>query len=147
MKKTYQAILHGRSRAKEGVVDEPIGRATSDRKKMGIRYDEKGREAITNYKILAECDNFLFAEFSPVTGRTHQIRVHAQFLKNPVVGDKVYGLKKYPFQNFVERHLLHARRMSFIHPFTGKKIRLEAPHYPDFLNFLDRVFEITEEPK
>ncbi|MBF0274249.1 MAG: RluA family pseudouridine synthase [Nitrospinae bacterium] len=141
MRKVYQGIVYGKLKEKKGVVNEPIGRSLSDRTKMAVRYDNS-REAITAYQVLQESENhdFSLIEFYPKTGRTHQIRIHAKFLNCPIAGDKKYLKGKYPFQSTISRHLLHARSLSFIHPFTQKELSFTANHFDDFLHLQEKIF-------
>jgi len=146
IKKVYQGVQQGILKEKSGTVSEPLGRSLSNRTKMAIRYD-KGREAETAYKVLQESERYRlsFTEFYPKTGRTHQIRVHAKFLNCPILGDKKYSSGKHPFHSLVTRHLLHAYKMSFIHPVTKKEIQVTAPHFEEFSCFLKKIFGIPPE--
>ncbi len=139
--KTYQAVCVGVFKQKEDVIIVPVGRSETDRKKMSVKY-QQGRDAETSYKVIAETDRVSFVEFYPRTGRTHQIRVHARHIAHSVLGDEVYGLKRQVYASQVKRHLLHARKLEFTHPFSGEKMEFIAPHFPDFHDFLKKVFHI-----
>jgi 23S rRNA pseudouridine1911/1915/1917 synthase len=84
-----------------------------------------GREAITEYNVISRFDQNCFVKFRILTGRTHQIRVHAKYLNHPVVGDKAYGFKKQKFD--LDGQLLHAYRLSVTHPSTGERMTFTAP--------------------
>ncbi|MDX8431207.1 MAG: RluA family pseudouridine synthase [Candidatus Algichlamydia australiensis] len=122
MQKEYLAICVGNPGA--GVIDKPIGRHHLRRKEMAIT--EKGKEAITEFETLSFEEPFSLVRLKPKTGRTHQIRVHLQSLGTPVFGDRTYGFEKMNTKHEAPRMMLHAHRLTFIHPFTGEKISLEA---------------------
>jgi 23S rRNA pseudouridine1911/1915/1917 synthase len=99
--------------------------------------DESGREARTSYRVLERLRAATFVEATLHTGRTHQIRVHFQFLGYPLVGDPTYGNRQNSrltelIGYTAPRHMLHAFHLSFIHPRTGKRLSSEAPQPPDF---------------
>ena len=126
-KRIYLALLEGNLKSDSGVVDQPIGRSKSDRKKMDIVSD--GRNAVTHYTVLERFDGYTLTQFELKTGRTHQIRVHAKYLGHPVVGDKTYGYAKCRFK--LNGQLLHAHTLSFTHPTTGKNMTftVDCPDY------------------
>lgn len=125
--KTYVAAVEGRLRKPSGVVEATIGRHHVHRQKMAIVSEAKGREAITEYRMLGMLDGISLVECKPRTGRTHQIRVHLKHLGCPVLGDAVYGQR-----GEYSRHLLHAWKLAFQHPKTGVPIAAEAPIPADF---------------
>lgn len=127
-KKEYLALVHGHVSPREALVDAPIGRDPKDRKKMAVR--PGGREAQTAWKVLEYLGEYTFLSLRPVTGRTHQIRVHLAFQNYPVVGDPVYSKGKNPFN--LKGQFLHAFRLAFAHPITGAALSFEAP-LPDEL--------------
>ncbi len=141
VKKTYHAVCLGVFKEKTGTIYEPIGRSETDRTKMSVKHIE-GREAETSYEVLAETDRVSFVAFSPRTGRTHQIRVHARYIAHSILGDSTYGLKRQLYASQVKRQLLHARMLRFAHPFTGEQMQFVAPHFPDFKGFLKKVFHL-----
>lgn len=122
MKKEYLAICIGNPG--NGTVNQPIGRHSVRRKEMTI--SEKGKHAVTHYETLEYNDCLSLVRLFPETGRTHQIRVHLQFLGTPVFGDPLYGFEKMNRKQDASRMMLHAHRLSFIHPFTKKEISLQA---------------------
>lgn len=125
--KKYIALVKGNVPDDEATIDLPIARSTKDRKKMAV--DEKGKNAVTYFKVLKRYDRYTLLELKIATGRTHQIRVHMSYIGHPVVGDEVYSNGKNEFE--VKGQMLHAWKLEFIHPITGKKINLEAP-VPDY---------------
>jgi len=135
IEKEYQAVVVGNPGEK--VIDEPIGRHPLKRKEMTIL--EKGRHATTIIETLKFSKGFSLVKAKPITGRTHQIRVHLKSINTPVIGDTLYGPVKLSRKLKVERHLLHAYRLSFPHPTNGKKITIEAPLPEDFKSFLKNI--------
>ena len=122
--RTYEAVAVGGLKEDSGTVDAPIGRHPVDRKKMAI--DRKnGREAVTHWSVLARYPGYAHVECRLETGRTHQIRVHLASIGHPLLGDTVYGAKK-PVPGLAGQ-CLHARRLRFVHPSTGKTVELECP--------------------
>jgi 23S rRNA pseudouridine1911/1915/1917 synthase len=130
IEKYYAVLVHGKLSHKEGKIEKPIGRHPRDRKKMSVFAG--GRYALTLYRVLEEFSQCSFLECKLETGRTHQIRVHLASMGNPVVGDSVYGKS-----DGVERQMLHAWKMKFKHPLTGKLLSFEAPLPKDFLDILE----------
>lgn len=121
IKRKYIVLVKGLVQRDEGIIDAPIGRSPTNRQKMAVIFD-KGREAITNYKVLKRFTNFTMLEVILQTGRTHQVRVHMAYIGHPVLGDKAYGRKdNYP------RQLLHAVSLGFIHPTTQKYMEFFTP--------------------
>lgn len=127
IKKTYIAIVSGKPRHRKGTITLSIGRHPVQRMKMTERRPPAGREAVTDYEVLASTEKQSLVACFPHTGRMHQIRVHLQHLGHPIVGDLLYG--KRDSQN---RHLLHAWKIEFVHPKTGVLIQCEAPLPKDF---------------
>ena len=134
-KRTYVALLEGVLKKDCGTIHTFIDRDKKDRTKMCVSLD--GREAITDYKVLKRFKEHTLCEFSLQTGRTHQIRVHAKYLGHPVVGDPEYGYKNQKFR--LNGQLLHAKKLSFIHPSTGERVEFSAeiPNY--FQNVLNKL--------
>ena len=122
MEKHYRAIVFGRMKEPEGVIEKPIGRSKTDRKKMAV--DENGRWAKTEWKVLKEYPDRTLLDVHIITGRTHQIRVHMASIGHPVLGDPLYGHKRMPD---APRLMLHAYSLEFTHPATGERMRFTAP--------------------
>ena len=125
VEKVYLALVDGAPPTPMGRVEAAIGRDPSHRKKMAILPPGKGREAISEYKTLESFKSHTLLEFHPLTGRTHQIRLHCAFLECPIVGDKVYGRKSQSVQ--LDRHFLHAARLKITLPGEKKPRQFEAP--------------------
>ena len=133
-RRIYTALLEGVVKEDSGVIDKPIGRSKNDRKKMTIDYS--GRSAITHYTVLERFDKYTLVKFELKTGRTHQIRVHAQYMGHPVVGDKTYGYKNQRFS--LDGQLLHASEIEFLHPSNEQLMHFTVP-LPDYF---DKVINI-----
>jgi 23S rRNA pseudouridine1911/1915/1917 synthase len=127
VRKIYLAICAGILKKKKGTINVPLGRHPVHRQKMGIRVRD-GREAVTDWLVLAALPCGTLVRCTLHTGRTHQIRVHMKHLGHPVVGDEVYG-KRAGFA----RQLLHAWKLGFSHPRTGIPLDFTSPIPPDFL--------------
>lgn len=135
--RVYHAICYGVIKEDEGDVDAPIGRSTSDRKKMAV-VKTGGKEAFTHYRVLKrfEEDGFTYIECKLKTGRTHQIRVHMAHIGHPLLGDEVYGGgRKSKFK--LQGQCLHAKTLGFVHPRTGEYIETDAPLPEYFAHLLD----------
>ncbi len=137
-KRIYVALLEGNLKQDKGTINTFIGRDKNNRTKMAVCDD--GKLAITDYSVIKRYEGYTLCEFSLKTGRTHQIRVHAKYLGHPVVGDKEYGYKNQKFN--LEGQLLHARKLSFIHPTTNKKVTFEASIPDYFEKVLKKLKEI-----
>lgn len=122
VRKTYIALVEGTPRVKDGIIDAPIARHPVHRKKMAIAAPAKGRDAVTEYHVISAGKKLSLVECRPKTGRTHQIRVHLKHLGHPVVGDPLYGKR-----GDHTRHMLHAWKLAFTHPVSGKALEFEAP--------------------
>lgn len=132
--KTYLALVRGHLKEESGVIDQAIG-ILSGSTKRSVRSEKMLKPAVTAYKVLErlmrsdDSEKSTLAEFSPLTGRTHQIRVHAAYLGHPVWGDKIYGPKNQPA--WVTRLMLHSHTLEFeVRP--GKRMKLEAAPEPEF---------------
>ena len=134
VKRIYQALVWGVPEGPEGIIDAPIGRSSKNRKKMGIV--SKGKNAITAYQVKESwfSSNVSLLELQLETGRTHQIRVHLSSIGNPVVGDDVYGTNRKNLT--LRRPFLHASKLSFEHPRTGKACEFESPLPEDLKSVL-----------
>jgi 23S rRNA pseudouridine1911/1915/1917 synthase len=138
--RTYLALLEGKLKDDSGNITTYIGRSPTDRVKMAVVPPDKGKIAITDYTVVKRYIGYTLCRFDLHTGRTHQIRVHAKYLGHPIVGDEVYGIKKQKFN--LNGQLLHAWRLSLIHPTTGKEMTFEAP-LPDY--FKEVLSKLKEE--
>lgn len=126
----YVALVHGRIKENAGVIKAPIGRSPKDRKKQAVVAN--GRPAITHFKVLERFADYTLVSCRLETGRTHQIRVHMQYIGHPLVGDPLYGPKKTIHGN---GQFLHAQELGFEHPRTHELMIFSAP--------LPEVFEKT----
>ena len=134
IRKTYLAILKGKLNKSEGKVVTQIGRDKNDRKKMTVIDDiTKGKNAITNYRVISQNNLFTLVKVNIETGRTHQIRVHMRYLGYPILGDSVYGRK-----DNEKRQMLHAYKLEFIHPVTGRQMEFIGEIPEDFQKALKK---------
>ena len=134
LKKTFRkyiALVWGVITSDSGEVDAPIGRSKNDRKKMAVRAD--GKEAITHFNVLKRFDKATLIELRLETGRTHQIRVHMDYIGHPVVNDPVYGNRKL-FDD--SGQCLHAKELGFVHPRTGEYMQFDSELPECFTNIL-----------
>lgn len=136
VKKTYLAVLHGAPRPASGMLETTIGRKPWDARRMAVDVPG-GRRAVTRWNTLERQGSLAMVEFEIETGRTHQIRVHAAHLGHPVVGDPLYGDREKDRRLAVRpgRQLLHAVRLEFPHPVTGKQVSFAA-RPPDDLIYI-----------
>jgi 23S rRNA pseudouridine1911/1915/1917 synthase len=144
VEKIYNAIVCGEITRASGEIRAAIARHPSHRKRMAVREDDSGRAAHTKWRVLEGLSGATFVETRILTGRTHQIRVHFQFLGHPVVGDKTYGAhqnKRLADKSGFEapRVMLHARQLAFAHPRTEKRMNFEAPLPEDFQEALEAL--------
>ena len=138
VKKIYHALVCGEPARESGEIRAAIARHPTHRKRMAVRDDSDGRAAHTSYKILERLYAATLMEAQIHTGRTHQVRVHFQFIGHPLVGDDTYGARQNArvkeLTNYAApRVMLHAKHLSFIHPRTQKPVSFEAPLPADFL--------------
>lgn len=134
--KVYLALVWGTMPEKTGKFSWPVGRHVKYGSRMSIR-TKKPREAETRFKVLRCVEKYSLLEIKPLTGRTHQIRVHLSASGHPVVGDPRYGRRKSKKKS--PRLFLHAHRLSFSHPATGKRMEFCSPLAPDLAAFLESV--------
>ncbi|HIS91167.1 MAG TPA: RluA family pseudouridine synthase [Candidatus Faecisoma merdavium] len=132
----YIALVWGVINNDTGTIDAPIGRDINDRKKMSITAD--GKEAITHFKVLERYKTATLIELKLETGRTHQIRVHMNYINHPVVNDPVYGKRKL-IDNTGQ--CLHAKELGFIHPKTKKYMEFNVELPECFINILNKFKE------
>ncbi|MBI5505659.1 MAG: RluA family pseudouridine synthase [Deltaproteobacteria bacterium] len=135
VKKVYWAVVLGKV-AGEGRIDAPIGRHPSDRKRMSTR-GRPARSAVTDVRPLESFGGATLIEARPLTGRTHQIRVHLAARGWPILGDSVYGGTRAPAM--IGRQALHAASIEFAHPDTGRRLTVSAPLPSDFEALLARL--------
>ena len=133
VRKTYLGLVWGKLAQKEGRIAWAIGRSTKDGQRFTVR-GRKPREALTLYKVLKEYKDFSLLEIRPVTGRTHQIRVHFAASGHPLAGDPRYGHRR-PKAS-IPRLFLHAHKLAFVHPATGEKVEFIAPLPPELEDIL-----------
>ena len=147
VQKRYLALVTGKPRAQEGIIDLPIGRHPSDRKKMSV-VSGRPRDALTLWQIKERLGACTLLNVELKTGRTHQIRVHCKAMGHPIVGDPVYGgraQRRLPSNNQpaaprwlaeIKRQMLHARQLGFIHPTSGEPLTFKAPVADDMSKIL-----------
>lgn len=130
----YEAVATGYFKEPAGTIDAPIGRHKTDRKKMCVT-TENSRNAVTHYSVIKQYGGFAYVRLRLETGRTHQIRVHLSYIGHAVLGDDVYGK---PYRD-IDGQCLHARKIGFIHPTTGKYMEFtsELPDY--FRKVLNKI--------
>lgn len=137
VEKTYLALVEGKPPTPSGRVEAYIGRDPKHRKQMAIVSEKKGRESISEYQTLESYKSHTLLEFHPLTGRTHQIRLHCAFLKCPIVGDEVYGRKSQSLK--LDRHFLHAYKLKIILPGDAAPRTFEAPLPDDLEQVLNQL--------
>jgi len=139
VKKTYLALVYGDMKKDEGTINEPLGRNPVNRKKISVIRSSalKRRDAVTSYRVLKRYKGYTLVELDLKTGRTHQIRVHMSYIGHPIVGDNVYSRRTDEFG--VKGQLLHASKLEFDHPVTGKHLEFKAELPEDFAKVQDRV--------
>ncbi|MBI4115446.1 MAG: RluA family pseudouridine synthase [Candidatus Omnitrophica bacterium] len=126
--RTYDAIVRGVVQHDEGEINEPVGRAFLNRKRVIVR-PSGGKPASTYYQVKKRFAQATWLRAKPKTGRTHQIRVHLAHLGHPVLGDSLYGIKAMG----INRQALHASELGFTHPRTKERMQFEAPLPEDLL--------------
>ena len=154
VRKHYQALVYGIPSAECGSIDRPIGRHPVARKKMSIN-SRTPRPALTHWWVMEAFLGACLLGLDIRTGRTHQIRVHCQSIGHPVIGDMTYGqrgeakrLAQISYEmghaaKAINRQMLHAWRLSFVHPVTTHTMRVEAPLHADMAELIDQFREIS----
>ena len=137
VKKTYLALVDGHPPTAIGRIETAIGRSTKYRNQMAVVQAEKGRSAVTEYSVLENFTKHSLIEVHPVTGRTHQIRLHLEFIGCPVVGDRFYGRKRPTLP--LERHFLHAFKLEISLPDGDVARNFEAPLPKDLVHLLEKL--------
>lgn len=125
VQKHYLALVDGQPKTPAGRIDAPIGRDPKNRKRMAIVQSEKGREAISEYHTVEQFEEHTLLDVKILTGRTHQIRVHMEFMQTPIAADPTYGLRKISIP--LDRQFLHAWQLSLILPGESEPRTFEAP--------------------
>jgi 23S rRNA pseudouridine1911/1915/1917 synthase len=148
VEKTYIALLHGKVKGESGRIDLPVARDLRNRSRMTARRRE-GREARTDWRVLLRFGGFTLVQAGLHTGRTHQIRVHFSAFACPVVGDTLYGAPSRERVGAVllpplGRNFLHAARVAFLHPRTGKRLEIRALLPPELARFAEELARASE---
>lgn len=142
VKKTYRTLVEGKFEEEKGKIDLPIGRSRLDRKKMSVSIDN-GRKSVTHFMVAKEFKTkATLLEVYPLTGRTHQIRVHLSYIGHPIIADEIYGSRysaKIAKKIGLKRQFLHAHRLEFTHPMTGRKMKFEDQLPKDLLEPLTNL--------
>ena len=131
--KGYLVLVNGKISPEQGIIEAPIGRDPHSRRRMAIV--EAGKEASTQYQVWKYLDNYTLVEVTPLTGRTHQIRIHLSAIGYPVVGDPIYGIKS-PYLN---RQFIHAYRLGFCLPSTKQYQEFTSPLPVDLEQALEHL--------
>lgn len=137
VEKTYLTLVDGKPPTPTGRVEAPIGRDVRQRKRMAIVSHQKGREAISEYLTLEVFPKHIYLQVHPVTGRTHQIRLHMAFMGCPVVGDTTYGRRRATIP--IKRQFLHAARLTILLPGEQDARTFEAPLPQDLASVLEEL--------
>lgn len=135
VERIYIALVEGVIRHETGTIDAPIGRDTNNRQKMAVT-DINSKDALTHFKVLKRFSDNTLIECKLETGRTHQIRVHMNYIGYPIVGDPLYGKKKNK-DSFGQ--LLHSKSIRFTHPRTNKEIHIESELPKEFNDYLENL--------
>jgi 23S rRNA pseudouridine1911/1915/1917 synthase len=146
IERKYIAIVSGIPAPPAGTVRTQIGRSTTNRKKMAVLPDSKGRHAVTHYRMAQAFAKTAMVECTLETGRTHQVRVHMAHIGHPLIGDSVYSNRQNhyrigPNQAKFDRQALHAASLGFIHPITGGTLRFECG-IPEDMQLLLRQLQL-----
>lgn len=131
--KKYRVLVKGHLSPAEGVIEAPVGRDPRHRQQMAVVPESRGRESVTEYTVLEYIGDFSLLEVRPVSGRTHQIRVHFKAIGYPVAGDRVYGVKAPP----LKRQFVHAAVLGLVLPSTGEYAEFTAPLPEDLQQALE----------
>ncbi len=131
--KRYLVLVKGRLSPEQGIIEAPIGRDPHHRRRMAVV--ESGKQAVTQYQVQRYLDSYTLVEVSPLTGRTHQIRIHLSAIGYPVVGDPTYGIKL----AHLDRQFVHAYRLGFRLPSTNQYQEFTSPLPADLEQALDHL--------
>jgi len=154
VRKEYFALVYGTMAKSEGEISSLLGRHPVDRKKITV-LQNKGREALSRWRVEMEWGRVSLLRVRIETGRTHQIRVHLSHIGHPVVGDETYGggrrrarnVESVPVRNLLlaaQRQMLHAIRLEFSHPVTGAPVSVTAPLPEDFNNLIEKLDSMSQ---
>ncbi|MDY0340501.1 MAG: RluA family pseudouridine synthase, partial [Coriobacteriia bacterium] len=130
VERRYVTLVHGYIAPDSGIIDAPLARHPKDRMRMAVSDRSDAKQCVTTFRVLERFmagthdDGYTLVECKLYTGRTHQIRVHMQYIKHPVVGDSMYGRNRTKADLGLDRQFLHAYRIGFDHPVTGERIDL-----------------------
>ena len=141
IERAYLALVAGNPMPPSGTVTGSIGRSNTNRKKMALVSEGRGKHAVTHFATLERFQGAALVECRLETGRTHQVRVHMTSLGHPLLGDPAYGrtppkLKPLLAEHKFERQALHAKVLGFVHPVTGEQLRFESPLPADMAGLL-----------
>ncbi len=136
-KKTYLALVDGKPPTPTGRIETRLGRDERHRQRMAINYGTQGRKAESEFYTVAEYRDHTLLEVNPLTGRTHQIRVHLAFLGCPVVGDQIYGHRKNSLE--IDRFFLHASKLVIRLPGKEEETEFNAPLPSDLQTIIDHL--------
>ena len=136
IEREYLALVWGVVRHEKGKIDAPIGRDFNDRQKYTVT-DINGKESITHFKVIERYNNTTLIKCKLETGRTHQIRVHLNYIGHPIVNDPVYGRRKIFNKEFGQ--MLHSKSIKFIHPVTEEKLSFEVDPPEEFYKILEEI--------
>lgn len=137
VRKVYLALVDGTPPTPTGRIEAPIGRDPAHRRKMAVTTLQKGREAVTEYQTVETYAHHTLIEAHPLTGRTHQIRLHMAFLGCPIVADSLYGRRKPSLP--LERHFLHAARLTILLPGQMEEQTFTAPLPADLEKIIQQL--------
>lgn len=137
MHKVYLAVVEGRVKDEQGVIDAPIGRHPTDRTRQAVVAN--GRDARTHYRVLEALGDYTLLEVTLETGRTHQIRVHWAYQHRPVLGDPTYGPRKPRARFGLQRQFLHAHKLGFVHPVSKQWVLCTSPLPDDLAQALETI--------
>lgn len=138
IKRSYLALVHGQIDTASGKIDAPIGRSSTDRKKMSVT-GINSKDAISYFEVIDHFDQYTLLKVDLNTGRTHQIRVHMKYIGHPIVGDKQYGTGSEEANLYLGRQFLHAYRLEFDHPISGQRLIIEDDLPTDLKETISRV--------
>ena len=138
----YIAIVHGNVKEEKGVIDAPIGRHPADRQRMAVIFTNS-KEAVTNFTVIERFGNYTVIACRLQTGRTHQIRVHMNYIGHPVVGDPKYGPDKPHFS--IKGQALHSAQLKFSHPVTNREMVFTAPLPDDMQAVIDQLRQTNKQ--